>query len=218
MAAPGMPTSQAYRSHTVGDVDARLVGHAVTLVGWVAAQRALGGIRFLVLRDAYGAVQVTLREGEVGAAAASGLRLESIVAVTGVVTARPPALINRGMASGAVEVVASRVTLIAAAPVDGLPVQIGVSGVLPALPGGAGAAAAADGEETRLTYRYLDLRRPILQRNLRLRSAVTHAMRDALHTMTPPFVEARIFVSPFAVIFTPCALRRHRVPHTLLRR
>lgn len=198
------PSAAGYRSHTCGEVGTQLAGKSVSLVGWVAAQRDLGGIRFLVLRDAYGAVQVTMGVHE--AAAAGGMRLESVVRVTGTVAARPPALVNPAMASGGVEVVATHVALIAAAPIEGLPVQIGVTGALapappPASGGGAGSAAAGagaappDAEENRLTYRYLDLRRPVLQRNLRLRSAVTHAMREALHTASPPFVEVRLVVS-----------------------
>jgi len=128
------------RTHEAGALRADQIGQTVTLAGWVAKRRDHGGVAFLDLRDASGVVQVVVRDEAV----AHGLRAEYCLLVTGLVGARPEGNENDDLATGAIEVSAERVEVLsAAAP---LPFQID--------------DRVEVGEEARLRYRYLDLRRP----------------------------------------------------------
>ncbi|RYG47203.1 hypothetical protein EON67_08800 [archaeon] len=184
--------------------------------------RPLGGILFCTLRDAYGVVQLTIESGTTAAhpaaaarghshpaerthscpgrmhavsalraadlladAAVASLKLESVVQVNGSVRERPVHLRNPDMATGDIEVVVHSIQVLTA-PSAPLPLQ---SWVTPE-------QAARVSEDVRLTFRYLDIRRSQLQRNLRLRSAVTHAVRNYLHHVSPPFVEVRSSLPP----------------------
>jgi aspartyl-tRNA synthetase len=149
------------RTHDAGTLRASNAGQTVTLAGWVATRRDHGGVTFIDLRDRSGSAQVVLREAEV----AHDLRNEWVVAVTGEVRARPEGNVNPAIPTGEIEVVASSLEVLnEAAP---LPFQLD--------------AHTEVGEEARLKYRYLDLRRPAPSAALRLRSDVNRAARDTLY-------------------------------------
>ena len=146
------------RTHEAGTLREEHAGQTVTLAGWVARRRDHGGVAFLDLRDRSGIVQVVLHDS-----VAHDLRSEYCVQVTGTVQQRPAGNENAAVPTGAIEVsVESLEVLSTAAP---LPFQLDES----------------PGEEARLKYRYLDLRRPSQAANLQLRSDVNHAARTVLH-------------------------------------
>ncbi|QNH15982.1 aspartyl-tRNA synthetase [Xanthomonas sp. SS] len=149
------------RTHFCGLVDETLIGQTVTLAGWTDVARNLGGVCFIDLRDHEGIVQVTVEpeRAEVFAVAAS-LGYEDVLQVEGVVRARHA--VNDKLRSGKVEVIATRITILnKAAP---LPFH----------------AHENPGEETRLKYRYLDLRRPEMQRMQRTRIKLVQGLRRYL--------------------------------------
>jgi aspartyl-tRNA synthetase len=149
------------RSHTAGSLRATDAGHKVTLAGWVARRRDHGGVIFIDLRDASGVSQVVFRAADV-LAQAHRLRAEFCVAVEGVVEIRPEGNANAEIATGEIEINATSLTVLGeCAP---LPFQLDE----PA------------GEETRLRYRYLDLRRDGPGGAIRLRSKVNAAARGVL--------------------------------------
>jgi aspartyl-tRNA synthetase len=181
------------RTHSAGELRAEHAGQSVILAGWVARRRDHGGVAFLDLRDASGLVQVVVRDESV----AAGLRNEYCVRIEGRVDRRPAGNENPNLPSGEVEVVADSVEVLnESAP---LPFQID-----DAAPG------AAVGEETRLRYRYLDLRRPGPAAALRLRSRVNQAARDVL--LAEGFVEIE---TPTMTRSTPEGARDFLVPARL---
>ncbi|MBA8795119.1 aspartyl-tRNA synthetase [Friedmanniella endophytica] len=152
------------RSHEAGTLRAEHAGTTVTLAGWVARRRDHGGVAFLDLRDASGIAQVVVRDEILAASGAHELRNEYCIAVTGEVEVRPEGNANPDLPTGEIEVAARELTVLnAAAP---LPFQID--------------ERVGVGEETRLRYRYLDLRRPAPAKALRLRSAVNRVARETL--------------------------------------
>ena len=178
------------RTHDAGTLRASDTGHTVTLAGWVASRRDHGGVAFIDLRDASGIVQVVVRDDEI----AHDLRNEWCIAVTGEVRRRLEGNVNPRVATGDVEVVASRVEVLnEAAP---LPFQIDEH--------------VDVGEEARLKYRYLDLRRPGPAKAMRLRSRVNRAARDALDRHG--FVEVE---TPTLTRSTPEGARDFLVPARL---
>ena len=151
------------RTHLCGKVNENLTGQSVVLCGWVARARDLGGLIFIGLRDHAGVLQVVVEpENAPAFAVAEKLRNEFCVRVTGQVRLRPESQWNPDMASGKVELLAETLEILNA------------SAPLPLL------MSDEDGEEVRLKYRYLDLRRDRLQRNLRLRTQLTRAIRGYL--------------------------------------
>ncbi|MET8577685.1 MULTISPECIES: aspartate--tRNA ligase [unclassified Streptomyces] len=154
-----------YRSHTCGELRASDVGTDVRLSGWLHNRRDLGGILFIDLRDHYGITQLVARPGTAAYEALDKMSKESTVRVDGKVVSRGEENVNADLPTGEVEVEVSEVELLgAAAP---LPFTIN----------------AEDGvnEERRLEYRFLDLRRERMHRNIMLRTAVISAIR---HKMT----------------------------------
>ncbi|MEV8031100.1 aspartate--tRNA ligase [Streptomyces sp. NPDC002742] len=154
-----------YRSHTCGELRASDVGSDVRLSGWLHNRRDLGGILFIDLRDHYGITQLVARPGTAAYEALDKVSKESTVRVDGKVVSRGTENVNPELPTGEVEVEVSEVELLgAAAP---LPFTIN----------------AEDGvnEERRLEYRFLDLRRERMHRNILLRTAVISAIR---HKMT----------------------------------
>src|SRR5262245_30407592 len=141
------PRADWRRTHTCGELRAQHVGQTVTLNGWVHARRDHGGIYFVDLRDRHGLTQVVLGTQFSEAVKLSG---EDVIGVTGKVTARAPANVNKDRETGAIEVVAERLEILSKAKTP--PIDVSAS-ELPAV-------------ETRLKYRYLDLRRPAMQKNL----------------------------------------------------
>jgi len=182
------------RTHNAGSLRLEHVGTTVTLAGWVAKRRDLGGVAFLDLRDASGIVQVVVRDDVLETSGAHALRNEYCISVTGVVEARTGDTINPGLATGEVEVaIRSLEVLNPSAP---LPFQID--------------ERTSVGEEARLKYRYLDLRRPAPAAALRLRSAVSKAARDVLAARD--FVEIE---TPTLTHSTPEGARDFVVPARL---
>lgn len=179
------------RSHAAGSLRATDAGQTVTLAGWVARRRDHGGVIFIDLRDASGVSQVVFREGDV-LSAAHRLRAEFCIAVTGVVEVRPEGNENPDIPTGKVEVNATSLTVLSeSAP---LPFQLDETA----------------GEEARLKYRYLDLRREGPGNAIRLRSKVNAAARNVL--AEHDFVEIE---TPTLTRSTPEGARDFLVPARL---
>ena len=178
------------RTHPAGSLRPAHDGQTVTLAGWVARRRDHGGVAFIDLRDSSGAVQVVIRDEEV----AADLRNEYVLRVVGEVRGRPEGNANPNLPTGEVEVVAAEVEVLAeAAP---LPFQVDEH--------------VEVGEEARLRYRYLDLRRPGPAAALRLRSRVNQAAREVL--LERDFVEVE---TPTLTRSTPEGARDFLVPARL---
>jgi aspartyl-tRNA synthetase len=154
-----------YRTHDCNSLRKVDIGKEVTVAGWVHVSRDHGGVIFIDLRDREGITQVVFRpEEDVDLAKQShGLRSEDVIQVFGRVAARVPGTENPKLATGDVEVIPNRLEILNRA--DDLPFPID---------------AEIHNEDLRLTYRYYDLRRPQLSRNLRLRHRVAKATRDYL--------------------------------------
>ena len=181
------------RTRTAGSLRVSDIGQVVTLTGWVDRRRDHGGVAFIDLRDSSGIAQVVIRE-EV----AHDLRAEYVLAVTGEVSARPEGNANPNLPTGEVEVVVSDVEILnAAAP---LPFQISDHAE----------DAGQVGEEARLRYRYLDLRRSAMQHAIRLRAKVSQAARRVLDSHD--FVEIE---TPTLTRSTPEGARDFLVPARL---
>ena len=151
----------SYRTHTCGQLRREHVGQTVFLQGWVHRVRDLGGVTFFDIRDRHGLTQVVVRSGTELSSSAK-LRPEVVVAVHGHVEVREAAAANSKIPTGEIELVATAVEVLNEARTPPFPINEEVA-VL---------------EETRLRYRYLDLRRPSLQQNLVLRHKVTIAARQ----------------------------------------
>jgi len=154
------------RTHLAGDLRKESAGQTVTLTGWVARRRDHGGVIFIDLRDRSGLAQVVFRESEV-AERAHDLRSEYCIQVTGVVEPRPEGSENPNLASGDIELNVTELNVLNEAAA--LPFQIDDS-----------SQGGEVGEETRLKYRYLDLRRDRQAQALRLRSEANRAARRVL--------------------------------------
>ena len=180
------------RTHTAGSLRAEHIGSTVTLTGWVDRRRDHGGVAFVDLRDASGIAQVVVRDEAV----AHGLRAEYVLQVTGQVSRRPAGNENPHLPTGEVELLADKVVVLnEAAP---LPFQVSSSLDEPV------------GEEARLKYRYLDLRRPAPARALRLRAKANQAARAVLDAQD--FVEIE---TPTLTHSTPEGARDFVVPARL---
>jgi aspartyl-tRNA synthetase len=178
---------------TCGELRATDAGQAVLLRGWVHRRRDHGGLIFLDIRDRWGLTQVVCNPAENAAVTrtAEDVRNEYVVAVEGVVGLRPDGMANPNMATGAIEVRATRLTVLN--PAKPLPFEV--------------AAAAEPDETTRLKYRYLDLRRPRMQHNLEVRHRVIKFIRD--------YLDARGFLeieTPILFKSTPEGARDYLVP------
>ena len=181
------------RTRTAGSLRTSDIGQVVTLTGWVDRRRDHGGVAFIDLRDASGIAQVVIREEVV-----HDLRAEYVLAVTGEVSARPEGNANPNLPTGEIEVVVSDVEILnASAP---LPFQISDHAE----------DAGQVGEEARLRYRYLDLRRSAMQHAIRLRAKVSQAARRVLDSHD--FVEIE---TPTLTRSTPEGARDFLVPARL---
>ncbi len=178
------------RTHYCGEVNQRLVGSTVSVAGWVHRRRDHGGVIFVDLRDRSGLLQVVFDPSHAGIfAEAERVRGEWVLKVTGTVRPRPEGTVNPNLASGQVELLANAVEILNRS--EPLPFQLDEE----------------VREETRLKYRYVDLRRDVMQRRLRLRHAVTRAMRE--------YLDARDFVdveTPMLTKATPEGARDYLVP------
>ncbi|MBS0516987.1 MAG: aspartate--tRNA ligase [Proteobacteria bacterium] len=178
------------RTHYCGLVDEALVGSEVTLCGWADTRRDHGGVIFIDLRDHEGVVQVVVEPENGDAFAASEhVRYEFCLRITGKVRARPAAQINERLHTGRIEVVADKVEVLnAAAP---LPFMLDDT----------------PGEDARLRYRYLDIRRPDMQRKLRMRTRLVAALRRHLDARGFQDIE-----TPILTKATPEGARDYLVP------
>ena len=152
------------RTHRCTEVSAANVGETVTVMGWVQKSRNKGGIIFTDLRDRTGLLQIIFEAGDVGEegfAKAEKLRSEFVIAVVGKVEKRSGAE-NENLVTGDIEIRANSIRILSEAETPPFPIE----------------ADSKTKEELRLKYRYLDLRRPDLQRNLRIRSEITMKMRE----------------------------------------
>jgi aspartyl-tRNA synthetase len=182
------------RTHDAGKLRAEQAGTHVTLAGWVARRRDHGGVAFLDLRDATGVVQVVVRDETLAASGAHELRNEYCVQIAGEVALRPEGNANLDLPTGEIEVVTSRLEVLSGS--DPLPFQID--------------DRVGVGEETRLKYRYLDLRRPEPAAAIRLRSEVNRVARTVLADRD--FVEVE---TPTLTRSTPEGARDFLVPARL---
>ena len=178
------------RSHYCGSVDQKLLGQEVTVAGWVHRWRDHGGVIFVDVRDRDGLLQVVFDPDQPQVfREAERLRSEFVVKVRGVVRARPAGTVNANLASGQVELLARELEVLNRS--EPLPFQLDET----------------VGEEVRLRYRYLDLRREVMSRRLRLRHRLTRAMRG--------FLDAHGFVdleTPMLTKATPEGARDYLVP------
>ena len=177
------------RTHNAGELRSSHVGQTVTLTGWVARRRDHGGVAFIDLRDGSGWCQVVINDE----ATAGSLRAEWCLKITGEVIARPTGSENAKTPTGAIEVVATDVTVLSEAAPLPFPVDSGDD--------------ADISEEVRLRYRYLDLRREQPAANLRLRSKVTSVIRRIMEQ--EEFYEIE---TPYLTRSTPEGARDFLVP------
>ncbi len=155
-----------HRTHRCGELSAANAGEMVTVMGWVQKNRNKGGLVFVDVRDRSGIIQVVFEEGKADAdliAKAAGLRSEYVVAVVGKVEKRSGA-VNEHIATGEIEVIPSELRVLSESATPPFPIE----------------ENSRTKEELRLKYRYLDLRRPDLQRNLMMRSQVATLTRQFL--------------------------------------
>ncbi|MFN4097028.1 MAG: aspartate--tRNA ligase [Sphingomonas sp.] len=181
----------AYRTHTCGQLTAEQVGETVRLSGWIHRKRDHGGVLFVDLRDHYGVTQIVCDSDSPALPILEGLRVESVVTIDGVVKARSDATVNANLATGAIEVFAKGVTVQSHA--QELPMPVFGEADYP--------------EETRLRYRFLDLRREGLHANIMLRSHVIASLRRRM--IDQGFTE---FQTPILTASSPEGARDYLVP------
>ena len=182
-----------HRSHRCTEVNNTMVGNTVTVMGWVQKSRNKGGIIFVDLRDRSGILQVIFEEANCGAesfAKAEKLRSEFVVAITGEVAKRGGA-VNENLATGDIEVIAKDIRILAEADTPPFPIE----------------ENSKTKEDLRLKYRYLDLRRPDLQKNIMMRSKVTTLVRSFM--ADEGFIEIE---TPTLCKSTPEGARDYLVP------
>lgn len=180
------------RSMYAGRVREEHIGQEITLKGWVARRRDLGGLIFIDLRDREGIMQLVINPEKVSAevmSTAESLRSEFVIEVTGQVAAREQA--NDKLATGAVELNVTALTVLNTAKTTPFEIKDGIEA----------------NDDTRLRYRYLDLRRPEMLENLKLRAKVTHSIRNYLDELE--FIDVE---TPFLSKSTPEGARDYLVP------
>ncbi len=181
-----MTTSTTLRTHVCGELNASNVGAQVTLAGWVSRRREHGDkLAFIDLRDFSGVMQCVIDDG-------AEARSEWVVQITGTVTARPSGTVNTNLPTGEVELTNCSLTVLNAAEPPPFPIDQRADDV---------------DENIRLKFRYLDVRRERMQRNLRLRASVNSAIRTAMETQG--FVEVE---TPLLMPSTPEGAREFLVP------
>ncbi len=182
--------STSFRTQLCATVDQTQIDSSVTLCGWADTRRDHGGVVFIDLRDHSGRVQVVVEPDQAAAfAAAEQVRYEYCLRITGQVRARPESQVNERLSTGRIEVVASEVEILnAAAP---LPFMLDDN----------------PSEEARLRYRYLDIRRPAMQQQLRIRSRLVSSIRRHLDELAFQDIE-----TPILTKATPEGARDYLVP------
>ena len=179
------------RTHMCGELRPADDGRRVLLMGWVHRRRDLGGVIFIHLRDRDGVTQLVVFEGSPVHEQAEALRSEYVIAVEGAVALRSPETVNPNLPTGAVEVVVDKIWMLNESRTPPFPMEESVDVA----------------EDARLTYRYVDLRRPRMQRNIILRSQIAFAVREYLTTRG--FLEIE---TPFMTRSTPEGARDYLVP------
>ena len=179
------------RSHTCGALDAAGVGKDVVLLGWVHRVRDLGSLVFIDIRDRHGITQVVARDNDALVAAARRLRPEFVIAALGRVERRSPETVNPKMKTGEIEVAAAEIRLLNDAKTPPFPI----------------ADDSPVSEDTRLKYRYLDLRRARMQHNMTLRHKATMEIRKYFDSHG--FLEIE---TPMLTKSTPEGARDYLVP------
>ncbi len=180
-----------YRTHTCNALGLAEVGHEVRLSGWIHRKRDLGGVLFIDLRDHYGVTQIVIDPNSPAAKILDGARIESTVTVTGTVKRREPGTVNPKLATGEIEIGVTDAVI--QGPADVLPFPIADETTMP--------------EVNRLTYRFLDLRRAKLHKNIILRSAVAASVRRRMWEMG--FMEMN---TPILTSSSPEGARDYLVP------
>ncbi|HRQ67737.1 MAG TPA: aspartate--tRNA ligase, partial [Candidatus Syntrophosphaera sp.] len=184
--------SSLKRTHYCGELTIQNVGETVTVMGWVNKRRDLGGLIFIDLRDLKGLLQVVIRpEAKEIFRKAEKLRNEYVVAVIGTVSARDPQNINPNLPTGAIEIIATGIFILN--DCQPLPIQL--------------TEVAMAEEDLRLSYRYLDLRRPALQKVILTRHRIVKSIRDFL--CEEGFYEIE---TPILMKSTPEGARDYLVP------
>ena len=181
----------AYRTHTCGALRASDAGRTARLSGWVHAKRDHGGLLFIDLRDHYGVAQCVFPAGSPAFAAADAVRPESVITVTGQVVVREPGTVNPRLPTGEIELRVDDLLVQSAAEV--LPMQVAGEERFP--------------EDIRLKYRFIDLRREKLHRNIMLRSGVITSIRRRM--IEAGFTE---FQTPILTASSPEGARDFLVP------
>lgn len=184
----------AYRTHTCGELRKEHAGQTVKLSGWIDRIRDHGGVLFVDLRDFSGITQCVIEEGSPLIETVGGWRVESVITISGLVNARSGETVNAKMPTGEIEISIAAAELQSAA--DVLPFQVSEDD--------------GAGEEIRLRYRYLDLRRQKMQKNIHLRNAVIRSMRERMYEKG--FQE---FQTPILTASSPEGARDYLVPSRL---
>lgn len=181
------------RTHTCGELTSKNVSQIVTLNGWVESRRDLGGIIFIYIRDRYGKTQVVFNP-QINKSLhekASALRNEYVISVTGIVQLRPEGMNNPEVSTGEIELIAHELTIINTSDNPPFPIEDEID----------------INEEIRLKFRYLDLRRPTLQKNL--------LIRHQLYQITRKYFDENNFIeieTPILMKSTPEGARDYLVP------
>src|SRR3954462_8530655 len=181
------------RTHSCGELRSDDVGKAAVLMGWVHRRRDLGGVIFIHLRDRDGITQLVFDESKNAEAhkRAQELSPEFVIAVSGSVSRRSPDTVNPNISTGEVEVAVDKLWILNTSRTPPFPLENAVDVK----------------EDARLKYRYVDLRRPRMQRNIIMRSKITLAIRQALYEQG--FLEIE---TPFMTRSTPEGARDYLVP------
>lgn len=180
-----------YRTHTCGDLKISHLHQNIRLSGWVHRKRDHGHVIFIDLRDHYGITQLVIEQSNGSFSVAESLKNETVITIEGEVLARSPETVNLKMSTGEIEVKVASIFIQSAA--DPLPLSVNSDQEFP--------------EETRLTYRFLDLRRERLHRNIVLRSQVISSIRNRM--VAQGFME---FQTPILTASSPEGARDYLVP------
>ena len=186
----------AYRTHTCNQLRAEHKGQVVKIAGWIHRKRDHGGLLFVDLRDHYGLTQVVINTDNPLFPQFEKLKLENVVSVTGEVVLRTPETTNTKLPTGTIEVRLQAFELLSAPVTDMLPLQVNTD--------------EPYGEEVRLKYRFLDLRRDVIHRNIVLRSDVISSLRRRMEQQG-----FREFQTPILTASSPEGARDFLVPSRL---
>ncbi len=186
-----IPRMHRYRTHTCGELTKADAGKSVRLSGWVHRMRDLGGLVFVQTRDHYGITQCFFPPSAAKLLEDNEIRHDTVIRIDGTVTAREPKNVNADMATGEIEVEVTEIEILGATEV--LPFQVNQPEEIP--------------ESSRLTYRFLDLRREKLHRNIQLRADVTASIRRRM--VEQGFTE---FSTPILTASSPEGARDYLVP------